>query len=230
MQFAQATHIPEMVQAVFYAMVINDAARLRLIRRETGESLVSDLWKLRWGVIEAWLLGDVLEGLAGPQAEGRHSQFPSLPAFIDGRVVAGVPERINVRRMAKTKSTRRIRSPDELLAKSTQGNPCSAPSSSKPGAEVASTSSSSTSGEASSSSSSDSSSRSSSSEGVSTSSSSPEGPSTPGESVLKRKGRAPEGLVAEIVVEGPEFPEAPTCSDLQDGSGSHFPIQRSSLR
>ncbi|KAJ8430668.1 hypothetical protein Cgig2_033824 [Carnegiea gigantea] len=54
--FAHATHISQMVQAIYYAMVINDAARLRLIRRETGESLMSDLRKLRWAVIEAWLL------------------------------------------------------------------------------------------------------------------------------------------------------------------------------
>ncbi|KAJ8426667.1 hypothetical protein Cgig2_030086 [Carnegiea gigantea] len=56
MQFAHATYIPEMVQAVFYTMVINDVARLRLIRREIRESLMSDLLKLRWDVIEAWLL------------------------------------------------------------------------------------------------------------------------------------------------------------------------------
>ena len=36
-----------MVQAVFYAMVINDAARLQFIRREIGESLMSDLQILR---------------------------------------------------------------------------------------------------------------------------------------------------------------------------------------
>ncbi|KAJ8429572.1 hypothetical protein Cgig2_023778 [Carnegiea gigantea] len=54
--FAHAIHIPGMVKAVFYAMVISDAARLRLIRRETGESHMSDLRKLRWDVIEAWLL------------------------------------------------------------------------------------------------------------------------------------------------------------------------------
>ncbi|KAJ8434807.1 hypothetical protein Cgig2_033529 [Carnegiea gigantea] len=196
--------------------------------------------------------GDVPEGLVSPRVEGRHPQFPSLPAFINGRVVAGVPRKNKCREpkkipyavplfepdtpswssckysptpsvlspelevtypwrslMAKTKSTPHIRSPDELLAGGTQGNPCSAPSSSKPGAEVAFTSSSSTSGGASSSSSSDSSSRSSSSEGASTSSSSPEGPSALGKSVLKRKGRAPKGLVAE----GPEFPRAPTRSD-----------------
>ncbi|KAJ8448911.1 hypothetical protein Cgig2_030767 [Carnegiea gigantea] len=56
MQFAHATHIPDMVQAVFYVMVINDAVRLRFIRREIGENLMSNLQKLRWDVIEAWLL------------------------------------------------------------------------------------------------------------------------------------------------------------------------------
>ena len=45
-----------MVQVVFYVMVINDAVRLRFIRREIGENLMSNLWKLRWDVIEAWLL------------------------------------------------------------------------------------------------------------------------------------------------------------------------------
>jgi len=45
-----------MVQAIFYAIVINDAAELRLTRRETGASLMLDLQELRWDVIEAWLL------------------------------------------------------------------------------------------------------------------------------------------------------------------------------
>ncbi|KAJ8429329.1 hypothetical protein Cgig2_026559 [Carnegiea gigantea] len=145
--------------------------------------------------------GDVPEGLVGPQVEGRHPQFSNLPAFIDGRVVAGIPEKnryrepkkipydvplfepgtpswssckyfstpsilnpevevtypweititnympdFQVRRMAKTKSIPRIRSPDELLAESTQGNPYSAPPQSNPEAEVASTSSSASSG------------------------------------------------------------------------------------
>ena len=56
MQFTHTAHIPEMVQAIFYAMVINDAAKLRLIRRETWGSLMLDLRKLRWDIIEAWLL------------------------------------------------------------------------------------------------------------------------------------------------------------------------------
>ncbi|KAJ8431006.1 hypothetical protein Cgig2_025688 [Carnegiea gigantea] len=56
MQFAHAAHIPEMVQAIFYVMVINGAEKLRLIRREIGESLMLDLRKLRWEIIEVWLL------------------------------------------------------------------------------------------------------------------------------------------------------------------------------
>ncbi|KAJ8436972.1 hypothetical protein Cgig2_012259 [Carnegiea gigantea] len=47
MQFAHAAQIPKMVQAVSYAMAINDTARLQLIRREIRESLMSDLRKLR---------------------------------------------------------------------------------------------------------------------------------------------------------------------------------------
>ncbi|KAJ8422441.1 hypothetical protein Cgig2_019158 [Carnegiea gigantea] len=49
-------HMLEMVQAIFYAMVVNDTAKLRLIRGETGETLMLDLRKLRWYIIEAWLL------------------------------------------------------------------------------------------------------------------------------------------------------------------------------
>jgi len=116
----------------------------------------------------------------------------------------------------------RIRSPDEFLAEGTQGNPYSAPSSSKSGAEVASTSTSSTSGETSSFSF-DYSSRHSSLEGASTSSSSHEEPSALGKSVLKRKGRSSVGLVPEIVAEGLEFLGALAYSDPQDGPGSHFP-------
>ena len=111
-----------------------------------------------------------------------------------------------VQRMVKTKSTHHIRSQDELLAESTQRNPCSAPSSSKLGVEVASTSTKSTSQGTSSSSSSDSLSRHSSSKGASTRSLSHEEPSAPCKSVLKKKGRSLVGLVPEIVGEGLEFP------------------------
>ncbi|KAJ8447059.1 hypothetical protein Cgig2_025436 [Carnegiea gigantea] len=75
MQFAHAAHIPEMVQAILYAIVINDAAKLRLIRRETKESLMLDLRKLRWDIIEAWLLSieDKLKDtqVSSPGEDGR---------------------------------------------------------------------------------------------------------------------------------------------------------------
>ncbi|KAJ8452457.1 hypothetical protein Cgig2_000046 [Carnegiea gigantea] len=51
-----AAHIPEMVQAIFYAIVINDATELRLLSRETIESLMLDLQELRWDIVKAWLL------------------------------------------------------------------------------------------------------------------------------------------------------------------------------
>ncbi|KAJ8449495.1 hypothetical protein Cgig2_002292 [Carnegiea gigantea] len=135
-----------------------------------------------------------------------YSSTPSIPS----------PE-VEVRRMAKTKSTPCIRSPDEWLAEGTQGNPCSAPPQSNPKAEVASTSSSVSSRMGSSDSSSRHSSRSSSSKRASTCSSSSEASLGLGKSVFKRKGRMP--VVTEIMAEGAEFPGAPTRSDLQDGWG-----------
>ncbi|KAJ8428676.1 hypothetical protein Cgig2_006350 [Carnegiea gigantea] len=66
MQFAHAAHIPEMVQAIFYAMVINDTAEPRLLSRETMGSLMLDLKELRWDIIEAWMLF-VEERLRGAQ-------------------------------------------------------------------------------------------------------------------------------------------------------------------
>jgi len=157
-------------------------------------------------------------------------EYSSTPSVLSPKVEVTHPWEITianymtdfqVRRMAKTKSTPCIRSPDELLAEGTQGNPCSAPPQSNPEAEVASTSSSAPSRMGWSRSSSKHSLRSSSSERASTSPSSSEASLGPGKSVLKRKGRAP--TVTEIVAEGSEFPGASMCSDPQDGPGSHFP-------
>ncbi|KAJ8425077.1 hypothetical protein Cgig2_028794 [Carnegiea gigantea] len=44
---------------------------------------------------------DVPEGLAGPQMAGCHPQFPRLPAFIDGRVMAGLPPKNQFREPKK---------------------------------------------------------------------------------------------------------------------------------
>ncbi|KAJ8447869.1 LOW QUALITY PROTEIN: hypothetical protein Cgig2_012004 [Carnegiea gigantea] len=195
MQFAHTAHIPEM--AILFAIVINDATDLRLLSRETRRSLMLDLQELsrcllrkgsktprfpallrRYIILSRAQNGGAPEGLAGPQVEGCHPQFPSLPALIDGRV--------RQRQMAKTKSTPCVTTPNELLAEGMQGT---------------------------SSSTSDGLSRRLSSEGASTSSSSHEGPPTAGKSILKRKGRSPSRPVPEIVAEEAEFPGAPARSD-----------------
>ncbi|KAJ8432368.1 hypothetical protein Cgig2_021902 [Carnegiea gigantea] len=201
---AAELELPEIVQATFYAMLLNDKLELGAVHEYTAEKMS----------------GDFHEGQVGPQVEGWHPQFYNLPALIDVRVVAGVPQKnkcreskkipytvalfepgtpsrssckysstpsilspevegtypweitianyvpdFQVRRMVNTKSTPRIQSPDELLAKGTL-----APSQSNPEAKMAS-SSSSTSRSGSSDSASSHSWRSSSSEGTSTSSS-----------------------------------------------------------
>ncbi|KAJ8432886.1 hypothetical protein Cgig2_017615 [Carnegiea gigantea] len=86
--------------------------------QSTMGRMMLDLQELRWGVIETILTRgsgtprfptllrwsiilnhapkDVPEGLAGPQVEGPYLQFLSLLAFIDGRKVVGIPQRINV--------------------------------------------------------------------------------------------------------------------------------------
>ncbi|KAJ8422958.1 LOW QUALITY PROTEIN: hypothetical protein Cgig2_031580 [Carnegiea gigantea] len=156
--------IPEIV--TFYAMLLNEAFELGMAHEYTTESMKSSLVGLRWSTFEVWLdcmdcvirgaqlyrPADEVEvrGSRDGQEEGSGSASPSAPSSDE--------------EMAKTKSTPRIRSPDELLAEGTLGNPCSAPPQSNPEAEVASTSSSASSGTGSSSSSSRHSSRSSSSE------------------------------------------------------------------
>ncbi|KAJ8424906.1 hypothetical protein Cgig2_007631 [Carnegiea gigantea] len=280
--------IPEIVQATFYAMLLNEAFELGMAHEYIADSMKSSLGgQLCRPADEVEVRGaqdgqeegsgstgpsipssdedgDVPEGIAGPQVEGRHPQFSKHPAFIDSRMVAGVPRKnkyrepkkipyvlplfesgtpswssceysstpiilspevevtypweitianympdFQVRRMAKTKSTPRIRSPGELLAEGTLGNPYSAPPQSNPEAEVASTSSSASSGTGLSSSSSRHSSRSSSSEWASTSTSFPEASLGRGESMHRCKGRPPP--VTKIMAEGSEFPGAPTC-------------------
>ncbi|KAJ8424845.1 hypothetical protein Cgig2_030072 [Carnegiea gigantea] len=140
----KATHdfdIPEIVQATFYAMVINNVV-LSVVSRDMAGALKSTLKGLRWTSFDSWLnvnkhallgrsskgkeftrhfrfleitqavfyvmvpndavelgvmsrvvdnaLMDVPEGLVGPQMVGRHPQFPSLPALIDGEMVAHI--------------------------------------------------------------------------------------------------------------------------------------------
>ncbi|KAJ8444599.1 hypothetical protein Cgig2_023662 [Carnegiea gigantea] len=49
MQFAHAARIPEMVQAIFYAMAVSDVVELRLSSRDAMGDMI-------WDIVEAWLL------------------------------------------------------------------------------------------------------------------------------------------------------------------------------
>ncbi|KAJ8441785.1 hypothetical protein Cgig2_009031 [Carnegiea gigantea] len=187
MQFAYAAHIPEMVQAIFCALVINEAVELELSSRAVVDCMMSDLRELNWDIVEAWLeevdkrLRDaqvprLVEILTNPQpcakVTSRLKGAPPVSSDENGDVPEGLagPQ---VRQIAKTKSTSCMKSPDELLAEGTQGvRP-------RRGCQQA---------------------------------------------LRPTKGRPlREGPVPELVAEGPEFPGAPTCSDPQDGPGSHFP-------
>ncbi|KAJ8419411.1 hypothetical protein Cgig2_025508 [Carnegiea gigantea] len=125
--------------------------------------------------------GNVPERLAGPQIGGRHPQFPSLLALIDGREIDVAVDRMldfQECRMAKTKTTTWLRSLDELLAKGTsKGNPHSSSGSHKSSIEVEAKSTS----------------PSSSSEGETSSS---------GTVMLKKRGRTREEPVQEVVADG----------------------------
>ncbi|KAJ8445654.1 hypothetical protein Cgig2_009055 [Carnegiea gigantea] len=223
-------------------MLLNKMLELSVVHKYTAERMKSSLVGLRWSTFE------VVDGIPRKNkyrdpkkipyvvplfAPGTPSwsscEYSSSPSILSPEVEVTYPWEITiasyvpdfqVRRMAKTKSTPRIQSPDELLAEGTLGNPYSVPTQSNPEAEVASSSSSTSSRSGSRSSASGHSSRRSSSEGASTISPT-ESSSRPVGSVPKQTGCAP--LVTEIVAEGLEFPGAPTRSDPQDGPRSHFP-------
>jgi len=55
MPYAHSSHIPEMIQAIFYAMVLNDIAELGLSTRIVIDCTMLTLWELKWDVIEYWL-------------------------------------------------------------------------------------------------------------------------------------------------------------------------------
>ena len=52
---ARNFRIPEMVQAVFYAMVVNEAFELDVLSRDMAEHLKLALEGLWWYIYEAWL-------------------------------------------------------------------------------------------------------------------------------------------------------------------------------
>ncbi|KAJ8426754.1 hypothetical protein Cgig2_029423 [Carnegiea gigantea] len=165
----------EIVQATFYATLLNEAIKPGVAHDLTAESMKSSLVGLRRSTFKVWM-GYIDHVLRAAQLQ-RPTYEVEIRGSLDGQEEgsgSNSPRPPLVTRIASTppplvSSIQRWRSPDELLAEGTQG------------------------------------------------------PSAPGNSVLKRKGCAPGGLVTEIVAEGSEFSGAPTHSDPQDGPGSHFP-------
>ncbi|KAJ8421004.1 hypothetical protein Cgig2_021763 [Carnegiea gigantea] len=85
MRYAHNSNIPKMVQAILYAMVLNDAAELGLRNRLTMD----------------YMIGNVPEEQVGPQRMGHHPQCPSLLVLIDGWVVACIPPKNQFREPKK---------------------------------------------------------------------------------------------------------------------------------
>ena len=79
--YAHIFRIPDMMQAVFYAMVLNDAAELGLSSRVMVDAMMSVLRGLNWAVIESWLWG-IEERL-------RKAQIPRLVGLITKPALAG---------------------------------------------------------------------------------------------------------------------------------------------
>jgi len=54
-EFARDFRIPEMTQAILYAMVVNDALELGVVNRELAKHLKRSIKGLWWYMCEAWL-------------------------------------------------------------------------------------------------------------------------------------------------------------------------------
>ncbi|KAJ8427499.1 hypothetical protein Cgig2_028170 [Carnegiea gigantea] len=83
-RYAHDSNIPEMVQAIFYAMVIDDAAKLGLSRRLTMNCVMWAMHKLDWGPVQSWL-GDIDCRLRRAQAS-QPANPPLGPALLGGLI------------------------------------------------------------------------------------------------------------------------------------------------
>ncbi|KAJ8422571.1 hypothetical protein Cgig2_006744 [Carnegiea gigantea] len=216
-QYPQDSTILEIVQAIFYTMVVNDIMELDLTCRLTVECMMWVMPQLNWAPIEFWL-ENIDCRLKRAQAS-RAVNPPADPASSGAPIEdSGLSVPHQVRQMSKMKSTPRIKTPDELLSKGTlKGNICSASSPPRPRIDVLPTHSNSSfagastslSDEASADSSDDESSSRSSSGKASTTSSMQVEPSAPRRAVLRKRGRTPTKPVHEVVAEGFVFPGPP---------------------
>ena len=55
-RYAHDSHIPEMLQAIFYAVLVDDVAELGLSRRLIMDCMMWAMQKLDWGPILSWLI------------------------------------------------------------------------------------------------------------------------------------------------------------------------------
>jgi len=58
MQYAQSSHIPEMIQTIFYAIVLNEVAELGLSSKIVIDCMMSALQELKWDVIKILAMGN----------------------------------------------------------------------------------------------------------------------------------------------------------------------------
>jgi len=80
-KYAHKSSIPEMTQAIFYAMVLNDAVELGVSSRVIVNAIKSVLRSLNWAITESWLRrnGERL----------RKAQIPYLIELVANPVSAG---------------------------------------------------------------------------------------------------------------------------------------------
>ncbi|KAJ8420253.1 hypothetical protein Cgig2_014907 [Carnegiea gigantea] len=114
-RYAHNSCIPDMMQAIFYAMVLNDAAELGLSSRIAVDCMICEysstpsILSIEEDVVYLWEIDVAVDRILDFQE----------------------------RRMAKTTTTARLRSPDELLAEGTsEGNPSSSSGSHRSNVEV----------------------------------------------------------------------------------------------
>ncbi|KAJ8424066.1 hypothetical protein Cgig2_028739 [Carnegiea gigantea] len=210
----------------------NEAAELGLSSKAPMDRMMLDLGELKWDIVEDIdeRLRDahvprLIEILANPQPPVRPEETSRLrgtpPISSDDDTLSwssceysSTPSILSMeeeaQRMAKTKSTSRMRSPNELLAEGTlEGNPCSAPSSSRPVAEVMGRR------------------RVRPQKGRQQVLRPAKGLPLRGGFVLKKRGRAQVEPIPEIVANGPDFPGAPPARTRRMVRAVISPIRRS---
>ncbi|KAJ8446987.1 hypothetical protein Cgig2_006615 [Carnegiea gigantea] len=241
--------LPEMVQVIFYAMLLNDAIKLGVVSSPMVADLKLTLEGLRWSPFESWL-GSSSRGLVKAQLrqwtperkrteviEGGEERMASFPTFLDTMHVAEYV-RDNFHRPLRESS---VLCPKllhlnfhglcpnfDFLVAMQFAHATHIPKMVQAffyamvinEAMELKLSSRATMDFMTSNLRP---SRSSSSEGALTSSSPRDGPATLDKSILKKRDCAPMEPIPEIVAMGLEFSRASACSDPQDGPDSHFP-------